>query len=264
MASIPNRDTSDTNVPPGHSERELMPTTTGPTIVLVHGALTDASVWDEVISRLQSDGYTVLAPAMPLRTLAADAKYLAAFLDTIEGPVVLAGHSYGGSIISHPTSANDQVTALVFVSAFQPDSGESTGQLNARWPGSKLGEATTLVRPYPGGNELYLRPESFAEVYAADLPAVTVARMAATQRPIDPVALEESFEGLPTWRQVPSWTLVSTMDSSLPPDAERAMAERAGSTVLEVAASHASPVSQPRAVVQLILDAAADRVAAVH
>ena len=230
--------------------------TTPPTIVLVHGALTDASVWSEVIAELRPDGHRVIAPAMPLRSLRGDAEYLAAFLDSLDGPLVLVGHSYAGSILSHPVTENDQVTAIVFVSAFQPDAGESTGELNGRWPGSKLGEATTIVRSYPGGADLYLKPEDFAEVYAADLPAATVARMAATQRPIDPTALEETFAGPPLWRRRASWSLVSTRDDSLPPAAQRAMAERAGSTVVEVAASHASPVSQPRAVADLIRQAA--------
>ena len=228
-----------------------------PTIVLVHGALTDASVWSQVSDALQSEGRTVLAPAMPLRRLTADAAYLAAFLDTLEGPIVLAGHSYAGSIISHPATENESVTGLVFVSAFQPDSGESTGELNGRWPGSKLGPDTTLVRPYPGGNDLYLAHERFAEVYAADLPAATVARLAAAQRPIDPAALDESFTGTPTWRERPSWALISTEDGSLPVSAQRAMAERAGSTVVEVAASHATPISHPHAVAELIRQAAA-------
>lgn len=236
---------------------------TSPTIILVHGALTDASVWNGVTQRLQGQGYIVLAPAMPLRSLAADADYLSAFLDTIDGPVVLAGHSYGGTVISHPATGTDGMQALVFVSAFQPDAGESTGELNSQFPGSKLSEATTTVRPAPSGQDLYLKPEDFAEVYAADLPATIVALMAATQRPIDPAALADSFDGDPTWRSTPSWTLISTRDSSLPAEAQRFMAHRAGSTTEEVKSSHASPVSQPQAVTDLILAAARHRVAGV-
>ena len=227
-----------------------------PTIVLVHGALTDASVWSEVIATLQHDGYTVTAPAIPLRGLESDAAYLAGFLGSLDGPVVLAGHSYAGSVISHPSIATADVTGLVFVSAFAPEAGESTGELNGRWPGSRLGEATTTVRGYPGGEDLYLRREDFADVYAGDLPADTVAMMAATQRPIDPAALGEAFAGAPAWRSIPSWTLVSTDDNSLPVAAQRAMAERAGSRIVEVASSHASPVSQPAVVAQVIRDAA--------
>ena len=227
-----------------------------PTIVLVHGALTDASVWSGVIPRLQAEGYTVLAPALPLRGLASDAAYLAAFLDTVDGPVVLAGHSYGGSVISHPATADARVRALVFVAAFQPDAGETAGALNGRFPGSLLGEATTVVRAYPGGQDLYLKPERFAEVYAADVAPSLAATMAAAQRPIDPAALGESFDGPPTWRATPSWALVSTRDHSLPPAALRFMAGRAGSHAVEVESSHAAPVAQPGAVADLILDAA--------
>jgi pimeloyl-ACP methyl ester carboxylesterase len=227
-----------------------------PTLVLVHGALTDASVWNGVASILQAEGYDTVAPALPLRSLAGDVDYLAAFLDTLSGPFVLAGHSYGGTVISHPRIGREGLRGLVFVVAFQPDAGESTGELNGRFPGSLLGEATTEVRPYPGGNDLYLRQADFGDVYAADLPPVRSAVLAAAQRPIDPGALEESFEGQPTWRDFPSWSVVSTSDHSLPPAAERFMAERAGSTIVEVDASHAVPVSQPEAVADVVLAAA--------
>jgi pimeloyl-ACP methyl ester carboxylesterase len=125
-----------------------------PEIVLVHGALTDASVWNAVAARLQSQGFPTIAPALPLRGLGSDAAYLSAFLETIKGPFVLVGHSYGGSIISHPALAKHDLKALVFISAFAPDSGESTADLNGRWPGSKLSQSATIVRPYPGGQDL--------------------------------------------------------------------------------------------------------------
>ncbi len=226
-----------------------------PTVVLVHGALSDASIWAGVSGRLQQAQATVLAPAMPMRNLAADVDYLRYFLDSVEGPKVLVGHSYGGTVISHPAFAADDVTALVYVSAFAPDTGESTGELNGRYPGSKLGADTTVVRATPDGNELYLRPEHFAEVYAGDLDPHTVAVMAAAQRPIDPAALGDSFTGAPAWSVKPSWALISTADASLPPDAMRFMADRAGSKSLEVDASHASPRSRPETVVELVTDA---------
>jgi pimeloyl-ACP methyl ester carboxylesterase len=222
------------------------------TAVLVHGALSDASIWSGVSARLQQAGHPVIAPAMPMHSLDGDVSYLKAFIDSIEGPVVLVGHSWGGTVISHPTFATDQVRALVFVSAFQPDSGESTGELNGKFPGSLLGEPRVVVRSRPDGNDLYLKPEHFAEVYAGDLDAGTVAVMAAAQRPIDPAALGESFDGPAAWASVPSWTLVSTDDDSLPVAAMRFMAERAGSQSVEVASSHASPASDPDAVADLI------------
>jgi pimeloyl-ACP methyl ester carboxylesterase len=122
-----------------------------PTIVLVHGALTDACVWAKVAPWLTGHSSAVLAPAMPLRGLEAGTAYLSAFLDTIDGPLMLVGHSYAGTVISHPALSKVDLKALVYVSAFAPDSGESTGELNARWPGSKLGDETVLTRPIPAG-----------------------------------------------------------------------------------------------------------------
>ena len=134
--------------------------TNTPTVVLVHGALTDASVWHTVIAKLHERNYRVIAPAMPMRGLASDAAYLRSFLTTLEGPIVIAGHSYGGSIISRPDALTAAVRALVFIAAFQQDRGESAGELNARFPGSKLTADAILVREYPGGNELYLQQGS--------------------------------------------------------------------------------------------------------
>ncbi len=205
--------------------------TTEPTLVLVHGALTDASVWHGVIARLQARGYTVLAPSVAMRSLAADVAHLRSVLTTLDGPVVVAGHSYGGSIISDSAALTPDVRALVYVAAFQPDRGEITGELNGRFPGGRLGPETTVIRPYPGGADLYLRPEHFAGVYAADVDPGTAAVMAAAQRPIDPAALGETLTGPAAWRTRPSWALVSTADNSLPAPAQRFMAERAGSTI---------------------------------
>jgi pimeloyl-ACP methyl ester carboxylesterase len=228
---------------------------TDTTAVLVHGALSDASIWDGVIARLQADGISVLAPALAMRNLDEDAAYLRAIVDTIDGPVVLAGHSYGGTVISHPALQSDRIKGLVYVAAFQPEAGESTGALNYQSPGSRLGEQTILVRPYPGGSDVYLRPEAFAEVYAADLDPATAAVMAAAQRPIDAAVLDQSFAGSPTWAHNPSWTLISTDDRSLPPEAMRWMSQRAGSVVVEVATSHAAPVARPAEVASLIRQA---------
>jgi pimeloyl-ACP methyl ester carboxylesterase len=232
--------------------------TRSPTIVLVHGALSDASVWAEVIPRLTAQSSVVLAPAIPLRGLETNAAYLSAFLETVEGPLVLVGHSYGGTVISHPSLAKADVKALVYIAAFAPESGESCVELNTRWPGSKLGDEAVLTRPYPGGTDLYLRSERFAEVYADDLPAEKVELLALTQRPIDVAALGGSFEGEPRWRRIPSWMLISTKDASLPVEAQRFMAQRAQATTLEVACSHAAPLSQPAETANLILLAVAN------
>jgi pimeloyl-ACP methyl ester carboxylesterase len=227
-------------------------TSANPTIVLVHGALTDASIWHRVIARLQSRGHTVLAPALPMRGLASDAAYLHDFLTTVDGPVVVAGHSYGGSVISDPAALTSAVRALVFVAAFQQDENETAGELNYKFPGSKIGPETSVTRKYPGGEDLYLKPEHFAEVYAHDLDPETVAVMAAAQHPLDPAALGETLSGPATWRSRPSWTVVATDDHSIPTEAQRFMAERAGSVTVEVDTAHAAPLTRPAEIADLI------------
>ncbi len=226
--------------------------TNSPTVVLVHGALTDASIWHGVIAKLHQRNLNVVAPAMPLRGLRSDAAYLRSLLTTIEGPIVVAGHSYGGSIISHPDALTPAVRALVFIGAFTQDRGETAGQLNALFPGSKLTADTLLVRAYPGGNDLYLAPDCFADVYAGDVDASTAAVMAAAQHPIDATALAEAFDGETTWRSVPSWTLISTADHSIPTEALRFMSRRAGSHSVEIQSSHAIPVAHPDAAADII------------
>jgi pimeloyl-ACP methyl ester carboxylesterase len=224
-------------------------------VVLVHGALTDASVWSAVTKRLQSEGYTVLAPAMPLRGLSSDAAYLSSFLASIQTPVVLVAHSWAGQVVTQVASNDSKVKSLVYVAAFQPDDGETAGALNSQFPGSKLGPDTTRVIPYPGGNDLYLKPGSFQEVYAADVPTEIATVMAAHQRPIDPSALAEPLQGHAAWHTVPSWALVSTKDFSIPTAALRFMAQRAHSHTEEVESSHAIPIAHPEAVVQIIEEA---------
>lgn len=224
-------------------------------VVLVHGALTDASVWGDVTRTLQAEGYSVSAPAMPLRGLASDAAYLATYLKTIKGPIVLVGHSWAGAVISQAGTSSADVKALVYVAAFQPDDGEAAGALNSQFPGSKLGPDTTVVREYPGGKELYLKPESFREVYAGDVSAPVAATMAAMQRPIDPAALSEPLQGHAAWHSLPSWAVVSTRDFSIPPAALRFMASRARSHIEEVESSHAVPVAHPDIVVKTIHEA---------
>jgi pimeloyl-ACP methyl ester carboxylesterase len=225
------------------------------TIILIHGALSDASVWNAVNAKLQQEGHAVLAPAMPMRSLAEDISYLSSFLLTVDGPVVLVGHSYAGTVISAPAFATDQVLGLIYISAFAPASGESSGELNGRWPGSAMNGDTTIVRASPSGQDLYLKFESFGSVYGHDLPQSIVSLMASSQRPINASALGEFFQGEPAWRTRPSWMLISTEDRSLPSAAQHFMAKRMAATVMEVDCSHAAPVSQPGAVFELIENA---------
>src|SRR5882757_8104424 len=158
-----------------------------PTIVLVHGGWADSSGWNAEIERLQRDGYPVIAPANPLRGLSSDAAYIRSVLQTITGPVVLVGHSYGGAVITNAAVGVPNVKALVFIAAFAPDKGESLVQLVTMNPGTQIGPATLDFRPYPlpgGGTgiDLYIKKSAFHDAFAADLPLQMTDQMQATQR----------------------------------------------------------------------------------
>jgi pimeloyl-ACP methyl ester carboxylesterase len=226
-----------------------------PTIVIEHGAFTDASGWDAVIDRLRRRGYGVLAPANPLRGVASDAGYLKSVLKTIEGPIVLVGHSYGGAVITSAAVDVPRVKALVYIAAVAPDEGESQMDIFARFPGSLLGPSTIVERMFPGGVDQYVSAKSFRDVFSADLPAGQVARAAATQRPLAKVAGSEK-SGQPAWRTRPTWFMVATEDHAIPPAAERFMARRAQAHTVEVKSSHTVMLSHPGAVTKLILAAA--------
>lgn len=233
--------------------------TTRPTIVLVHGAFADSSSWNDVIVSLRNDGYPVIAAANPLRGLHADAEYLRTVLDSVDGPIVIAGHSYGGSVMSQAADGHPQVKALVYVASFILDEGESTGELAAKFPGGELGPALNAV-PLPAADgqeasDLYIQQDRFREVFAADVPEDVTALMAVTQRPIVGDALEEKATRA-AWKNIPSWNLVTLKDLAVPAESQRFMGVRAGSQNVEVDASHAVSVSQPAAVARLIDEAA--------
>ena len=225
-----------------------------PTIVLVHGGWADASSWNAVAERLQRDGYTVIAPANPLRGVESDSAYLSSLLASIAGPIVLVGHSYGGVLITNAATGNPHVKALVYVAAFAPDEGETVGQILAMNPGSQAAPPNLTLRPYPDGVDVYITPSAFHEVFCADLPAATAAVMAAGQRPIEAAALGEP-SGVPAWKTIPSWYLVASNDHAIPAATERFMAKRAGATTVEIASSHVAMISHPAAVTDLILAA---------
>ncbi|MDG9672504.1 alpha/beta hydrolase [Micromonospora sp. DH14] len=233
---------------------------TRPTIVLVHGAFADASGWADVIRLLQRDGYRVLAPANPLRSVAADSAYLTSILATLDGPIVLVAHSYGGVVITNAAVGNPNVKALVYVAAFAPDRGETVQGLQLKFPGSRLGQEALDLRAYPtsdgaGSFDGYVKPEVFRDVFAGDLPRATTDVMAATQRPGDVHTLGEP-SGEPAWRSVPSFYLVARRDNLIPAAAQRFMARRAGARTTEVDASHVAMISQPAATADLIRKAA--------
>ncbi|MFD8778403.1 alpha/beta fold hydrolase [Streptomyces sp. NPDC056723] len=230
---------------------------TKPTIVLVHGAFADASSWNGVVERLEHRGYTVIAPANPLRGLYSDSAYIASVLDSIKGPIVLVGHSYGGALISTAAADNPQVKSLVYVSALMPDVGETGMTLSAKFP-SELGTATKSV-PYRAGGvsgtDLYLKPDKLHQVFAADLPESTTRVMAVTQRPAATTAFSETAK-VAAWKHIPSWFLVAKQDKTINPDQERFEAKRAGSHMVEIDSSHVAMISHPDAVTDLVLQAA--------
>jgi pimeloyl-ACP methyl ester carboxylesterase len=230
-----------------------------PTIVLVHGAWADSSSWDGEISRLQADGYPVVAPANPLRSLSGDAAYIASVLQTIKGPIVLVGHSYGGAVITNAATGNPNVKALVYIDAFVPAQGESVLGLAAKFPGSQL-PASITEAPYSQGSgqsgvDVYIKPADFRSAFAADVPAAQANLMAITQRPVTMAALTEE-SGAPAWASIPSWYLVGRQDEAIPRATQLFMAKRAHSHILQINSSHASLVSHPAAVTGLILSAA--------
>ncbi|MFD6188707.1 alpha/beta fold hydrolase [Streptomyces sp. NPDC060275] len=234
-------------------------TTRKPTIVLVHGAFADSSSWNGVVDRLRSHDYPVVAASNPLRGLAGDAAYVRQLVASVDGPVVLVGHSYGGAVISNAAKGLDHVKALVFVAAFLPDAGESALTLSGKFPGSTLGEALHPVPvTLPDGSQvadLYIEQGKFHQQFAADVPEETTAVMAATQRPVTDAALAEGAAA-PAWADIPSWVLVATGDRNIPPQAQTFMAERAKAAVVTVSASHAVSVSRPADVARLIDEAA--------
>jgi pimeloyl-ACP methyl ester carboxylesterase len=235
------------------------------TIVLVHGAFAESSSWDGVIDPLVAEGHRVVAAANPLRGLSADAAAVSDLVRTIEGPVVLVAHSYGGAVISNVDPDAGEIVGLVYVNGFAPEAGETCFQLAAMFPGSRLGEET--ARPVPrsdGTTDLYIALDSFHDIFCQDLPAPQAARMAVTQRPGSQDALVEPSGERPLWKEVPSWFLIGEEDRIIPAELQRYMAERACAqrTVAVEGASHAMPVSRPDATVHPILEAAALRVAA--
>jgi pimeloyl-ACP methyl ester carboxylesterase len=242
-------------------ETELRADSPRPTILLVHGAFADASSWNGVVKILQKDGFRVIAAANPLRGVQSDAAAISDIVSGIKSSVVLVGHSYGGSVISQAASAHTKVKALVFVSAFAPDQGETAFALSSKFPGSTLGPALAPpVALASGGNDLYIQQDKFHVQFAADISNADANVMAATQRPVAEAAGNEA-SGAPAWRHVPSWFIYGDKDKNIPPRALAFMAERAHSkaTVVVRGASHVVMVSNPSAVAQLIERAAAAR-----
>jgi pimeloyl-ACP methyl ester carboxylesterase len=231
-----------------------------PVVVLVHGAFAGSASWTGVVEQLLASSVEVVAAANPLRGIAGDAAYVRDVIAGIGRPVILAGHSYGGMVITEAAARNDAVKGLVYVCAFAPVQGESAFGLSAKFPGSTLGEAVAAYPVSTGGNELAIRSDAFHHQFAADVPAAQAAVMCATQRPVTEAALAT---GLPTdapaWTTLPSWFVFSDQDLNIPVALHRFMAQRAGAKgTREVAgASHALSVSNPEVVTASIFDALA-------
>jgi pimeloyl-ACP methyl ester carboxylesterase len=230
-----------------------------PTIVLVHGDFADGSSWSGVIKRLQRKGFTVVAPPNLLRGPATDAPYLASFLESIPGPIVLVAHSYGGFVATNAATGNDNVKALVYIDAFAPDEGETAGELAARG-GSCVGNDALNQVPYDGGVDLYLRWEAnltypgFLECFANGVARKEAAVLHAVQRPAAAAQFVEP-SGPPAWKTIPSWSLIGTLDNVIPRALQEMMSSRAGAQITRVRAGHLTPITRPKDVTKVILSA---------
>jgi pimeloyl-ACP methyl ester carboxylesterase len=222
-----------------------------PNIVLVHGAGTDGSSWSGVIERLQADGYHVTAPQFPLTALADDVARLRQVLGLQDGPVIVAGHSYGGQVMTALGPDAPNVAGLVYIAAFGLDQGESLGALLSQGPPTPA--LAHLVTDEQGF--AWLSEDDFVSHFAADVDPVWAKVMYAVQQPLATSALGEVM-GVPAWKTLPSWYLVAADDQALAPDAERMFASRMGAATVEIPSSHVAMVSHPGEVAQLIKTAA--------
>jgi pimeloyl-ACP methyl ester carboxylesterase len=225
--------------------------TTRPNIVLVHGAWADGSSWSAVIERLQAKGYHVTAPQFPLTSLADDVGRLRQVLNVQNGPTIVAGHSYGGQIMTALGADAPNVAGLVYVAAFGLDEGESLGALLSQGPVTPALEH--MIADAQGFAWLF--EDDFVNHFAADVDRAQARVMHAVQQPIAGSAFNDLM-GQPAWKSLPTWFLIAKDDEALPPDAERQFAARMGATTVEVPSSHVAMVSHPADVVDLIETAA--------
>jgi pimeloyl-ACP methyl ester carboxylesterase len=227
-----------------------------PTIVLEHGAWADGSSWNGVVTRLQKAGYTVDVPPSPLLGPGSDSAYLASYLATVPGPIVLVGQSYGGFVTTNAATGDPNVKALVYVDAYIPAQGDTLNSLTSQFPGSQVTEAALNFVAEPGGvTDAYIKPSLYRGILANDLPASQAAEFAATQEPIAASALTEASTA-PAWTTIPSWDIIGTADHAIPPAAQEFMAARAHAKVTKVNASHLSMISHPGTVASVIEQAA--------
>jgi len=222
-----------------------------PNIVLIHGAWADGSCWSGVIERLQADGYEVRAPQFPMNSLADDVARLRQVLAFQDGPTLVAGHSYGGQIMTALGAETANVVGLVYIAAFGLDEGESLGALLSQGPATPaLAHLFTDARGFG-----WLSEDDFVNHFAADVDPTQARVLYAVQQPLATSAFAEVM-GFPAWKSLPSWYLVAQNDEALPPDAERQFAARMGATTVEILSSHVPMVSHPNEVTDLIEKAA--------
>src|SRR5262245_29577653 len=226
-----------------------------PTIVLVHGAFADASSFRRLYDQLVGQEVTVVAPPNPLRGLSGgDGEYTKAVLDGIDGPVLLVGHSYGGSVITAAGTANN-VVGLVYISGFAPDEGENLTELQSKFPPPGIIPYIVEHKLPGGGSEFTLAPGGFHESFCADIPADDAAFYAITQRPLAGVALTAAAP-TPAWRSRPVWAVLPTADRCIDPGVHRFSYDRMGATVTEVeGASHVVMISHPKEVAAVVMTA---------
>jgi pimeloyl-ACP methyl ester carboxylesterase len=220
-----------------------------PNIVLVHGAWADGSSWSKVIPILEGAGHRMIAVQLPLHSLADDVDTVKRAVALVGGPTILVGHSFGGFVITNAGYNNQNVTGLVYVSAFAPDEGESAVNFV---PVESLPPGLLVI---DSGGFAYLNPEMFPQAFAQDVNTTEAETLAVVQKPAHQSLFTEP-SGPPAWKQLPTWFEVSEGDHIIPPDAQRMFAQRMNATTISLNSSHASPVSHPDEIAQLILDAA--------
>jgi pimeloyl-ACP methyl ester carboxylesterase len=231
----------------GKGVSAMASTGSGVNIVLVHGAWSDGTGWSKVIPILQAAGHNVVSVQNQMSSLSSDSTNTRAVIDSVQGPTVVAGHSYGGAVVTSAAQGAKNVKALVYVAAFAPDEGESIESFPTA-PGIKF------VAPGPSGL-LYIDRSKFPEYLCADVPSTEAAILAAVQRPVAPAAFAEKM-GAPAWKSIKSWYQISEDDKMIPPEVEKKFASRMNAHTISLASSHASLVSRPKEIAELILAAA--------
>lgn len=222
-------------------------------IVLVHGAVSDGSVWNKVISILTDAGHRIIAVQLPLHSLGDDIATVERAIELIGGPVILVGHSYGGEVITNAGYNNSNVTGLVYLAALAPDEDETGNDFFEQLPEEYLKGFTENTQLDSAGF-LYFNPNKFHELFAHDVDPAETNILTAVQKPFNQsIGMEKS--GPPAWKQLPSWYQISESDRLIPPDIQRSYAERMKATILSLNSSHASLISHPDEIAELILNA---------